>query len=235
MVTFRGTEIQDPRDLATDLNVEPTSMSSGLPGVLVHTGFLKTANLGIQALRVYLDRIKNDPNAEVMLTGHSLGGAAATIAAAQLGDLGVPREKISVYAFGAPAVGNGAFQRRYADLKVWRIDRPNDPVPKLLDNTITGFRHIGQEGILDSDQVTFDPPRRPGLIGRFLNGVRTLLGLFGLGRERNLSLADHRRDGYRAAIAQAGVAGQAVPAATVPLVAQPPQAAQPISGPLPTA
>ena len=62
-----------------------------------------------------------------------------------------------------------------------------------------------------------------------------LFGLFGLGRERTLSLADHLRNGYKGAIAQAGLAGQAVPAATVPLVAQPPQAVQPISGMLPTA
>lgn len=222
VVTFRGTELQDPRDLQTDFNFKYSRMSRELPNVRVHTGFLKTANLGIQALRVYLDAIRNDPNAEVVFTGHSLGGAAATVAAAQLSDMGIPRSKISVYAFGAPAVGDAGFERRYRDLNVWRINRPNDPVPKLLDNTIMGFRHIGREGTLDNNQVTFGPPRRPGLIGRFINGIRTLFGLFGVGRQRNLSLTEHQRGTYTGTLAAANVAGL-TPAqlAEAPIVAQP--------------
>lgn len=229
VVTFRGTELQDPRDIATDLNFKYTAMQ---PGVRVHTGFLKTANLGIHALRVHLDAIRADPNAEVVFTGHSLGGAAATIAAAQLSDMGIPSSKISVYSFGAPAVGDAGFERRYQNLNVWRVNRPNDPVPKLLDNTIMGFRHIGREGTLDNGQVNFGPPRRPGLIGRFINGIRTLFGLFGLGRERNLDLTQHLRGTYTGTLAGAGVAGltPAQLAASPPIVAQP---LTPISGMLP--
>lgn len=237
VVTFRGTEIGNPRDLATDLNFKYTNLNSALENVKVHTGFLKTSNLGIQALRPYLDRIRNDPNAEVVFTGHSLGGAAATIAAAQLTEMGVPSAKVSAYAFGAPAVGNADFERRYRDLNVWRVDQPNDPVPKLLDNTIMGFRHIGRQGMLENGQVNFGPPRRPGLIRRFVNGIRTLFGLFGLGRERNLDLNAHMRTGYTAQLAAAGTTGLTPDqlARSIPIVTQPAGAVAPIAGMLPTA
>lgn len=236
VVAIRGTEPRDPRDLATDLNFKYTPLSPELPGVKVHTGFLKTSNLAIQALRPYLKQIRNDPNSEVIFTGHSLGGAAATIAAAQLTDLGVPRAKVSAYAFGAPAVGNADFERRYRDLKVWRVNQPNDPVPKVLDNTIMGFRHIGRQGILENGQITFAPPRRPGLFGRFISGIRTFLGLFGLGRERNLDLNAHRRPGYTAQLAGAGVNGLTpdLVAGSTSIVTQPAAAVTPISGTLPT-
>lgn len=238
VVAFRGTEVQDPRDIKTDLNFKPTSMSPALRNVKVHTGFLKTANLGVEALRPVLEQLRNDPDAEVILTGHSLGGAGAVVAAAQLADAGVPRNKITAYTFGAPAAGNKAFVDRYGDLKVYRIDRPRDPVPKLLDNSLMGFRHIGKQGTLENGTLTFAEPRRRGFLGRIIDSIRSVLSLFGLGRNRNDSITDHQRPGYEAQLGGVQQPGGLTPAelaASTQVLAQPAQAVPPITAPLPGA
>ena len=51
---------------------------------------------------------------KVMCTGHSLGGAVATLAAHDIVTFcGVAPERISCYTFGCPRVGNHAFAAEY--------------------------------------------------------------------------------------------------------------------------
>lgn len=65
------------------------------------------------------------------LTGHSLGRAAALLAAARLYDEGLPQVK--VVTFGAPAVGNSAFNETYEPLlHVDRIVMAGDPVKGIF-------------------------------------------------------------------------------------------------------
>ena len=60
------------------------------------------------------------------MTGHSLGGAVALLAAARLYDEGA--SQIQVVTFGAPAVGNAAFNAAYEPLlQVDRIVMAGDP------------------------------------------------------------------------------------------------------------
>lgn len=66
----------------------------------------------------------------VYITGHSLGGAMAILAAYDIAGLGLWRS-MRVYTFGAPRPGNRAFARLY-DNKVpdtWHIMNYRDPVP----------------------------------------------------------------------------------------------------------
>lgn len=238
VVTFRGTEPNDPRDFQTDLNFRGTSMSAQLKNVKVHTGFLKTANLGVEALRPVLAQLRTDPNAEVVFTGHSMGGAAAVVAAAQMVEAGVPRNKISAYTFGAPAAGNRAFARRYRDLKIYRVERPEDPVPRLLDNAIMGFHHIGKRAVLDNGTLTFEEPRRRGILGRIVDGFRTLLGFFGIGRAKDLTFTQHRSGEYEAGLAAVNNTPGLSPAevaSSTRLVPQAPANLPPVSAPLPGA
>jgi hypothetical protein len=78
----------------------------------------------------------NYPRYEVLLSGHSLGGAAAVILKAMIEDRmvqsGVPdaRTKISAVTFGAPPVGDSEFARRYGS-RVIGINISGDPVPSL--------------------------------------------------------------------------------------------------------
>jgi hypothetical protein len=80
---------------------------------------------------------------KVVVTGHSLGGAMATIAAAYLRAAGLTCD---LWTFGAPRVGNGAF----ADFVTAqpglenRATDQDDPVPRLPP-LFAGFRHTSPE------------------------------------------------------------------------------------------
>lgn len=82
-----------------------------------------------------------------MLTGHSLGGALATIAAIVLPDV---KEAVT---FGCPMVGDRAFCEQYQklSLKTTRYVYRNDPVPWLPGTrlgywTVCNTTSIGCEG-----------------------------------------------------------------------------------------
>ncbi|KAF6035404.1 hypothetical protein EB796_006278 [Bugula neritina] len=75
------------------------------------------------------------PTAEVMVTGHSLGGAQAQLAAAHLVKDGVvSSDKLHVYTFGSPRVGDKDFAYGYDRLlgNSWRVTRKNDPIPLIV-------------------------------------------------------------------------------------------------------
>lgn len=98
----------------------------------------------------WLDRAS--PEA-VVLAGHSLGGALATLAAASLGRAG--RWVEAVITIGAPRVGRPAFAAAYAaqttgpdadplGAVTWRVVNPGDAVPAVPPTSL-GFEHVGEE------------------------------------------------------------------------------------------
>ncbi|SKA77915.1 Lipase (class 3) [Caloramator quimbayensis] len=72
-----------------------------------------------------------DPNYIFWITGHSLGGAIATIYSIKLFDeRGIDADKIFVYTFGTPAVGDKRFIETFDDkLNMFSIVNEYDPVP----------------------------------------------------------------------------------------------------------
>lgn len=122
---------------------------------LVHRGFLDYVQAALftdvlpaygsrTAGEVIADELRAHPTARIYLTGHSLGGAAAVLAAARLSDLGVPAEQLVVTTFGAPAVGNAAFARRYEGrFTLHRVVMSGDPMKDVLAAPL-GFRQFGE-------------------------------------------------------------------------------------------
>ena len=122
---------------------------------LVHRGFLDytQAALFTDVLPSYGDRTAGEvladdllahPSMRVYLTGHSLGGAAAVLAAARLSDMGVPAEQLIVTTFGAPAVGNAGFARRYEGrFTLHRVVMSGDLMKDLLAAPL-GFHQFGE-------------------------------------------------------------------------------------------
>lgn len=122
---------------------------------LVHRGFLDytQAALFTDVLPAYGNRtagevlaaeLRAHPSMRVYLTGHSLGGAAAVLTAARLADLGVSSTQLVVTTFGAPAVGNAAFARRYEGrFNLHRVVMRGDPMKDVLAAPL-GFRHFGE-------------------------------------------------------------------------------------------
>ncbi|KAI8258457.1 Lipase [Colletotrichum sp. SAR11_239] len=93
-----------------------------------------------------------NPGFSVVATGHSLGGALATIAAAELRREGYPTD---IYTYGSPRVGNAAFTdfvtvQAGAEYRVTHVD---DPVPRLPP-IFLGYRHTSPEYWLSTGSTT---------------------------------------------------------------------------------
>ena len=58
---------------------------------------------------VLFNEILANTDTRVLLTGHSLGGAVATLLAERLVSMGIDKDRVPVITFGAPAIGNAAF------------------------------------------------------------------------------------------------------------------------------
>ncbi|MDY2638145.1 MAG: lipase family protein [Phascolarctobacterium sp.] len=119
----------------------------------VHSGFntyvdtvMRTSVLDDKGqLRGVFKAVAERSDAMMILSGHSLGGAAATLLSQRLLDLGMPPERLCVVTFGAPAVGNEAFANAYgARLRLLRITNTADPVPGSLQTFFGGYKQFGR-------------------------------------------------------------------------------------------
>ena len=103
--------------------------------IFVHRGFRDYADVVLSdglAERLKTSLEKN-PNAILYLTGHSLGGAVATIVAIRLADAGLSTAQVKVITFGAPAIGSHALAATYADkIDLTRIVMSGDVIKKSL-------------------------------------------------------------------------------------------------------
>lgn len=120
----------------------------------VHSGFNSYVDTVLRAAVVdsagawqgVFREVLNDENAYLVLTGHSLGGAAATLLGERLVSMGFPKEKLMVVTFGAPAIGNQAFADTYGtSINLVRITNTNDPVPGGLQTFFGGYKQFGEQ------------------------------------------------------------------------------------------
>lgn len=137
LLSFRGTE--NLGDWLANLNVWSTARGYGK----VHRGFLRA----FQVVGSELESLLNDLNGRpLLLTGHSLGGALATIAAAEWqGKIPIS----GVYTFGQPGVGKGGFPSFINDNydgKFYRFVNDDDIVPRVPPT----YRHVGKLFHFDS-------------------------------------------------------------------------------------
>jgi len=89
------------------------------------------------------DAVKQHPTYSVSVTGHSLGGAIAPFAAAQLRNEGL---NVALYTFGSPRIGGSAISS-YISTQAggnYRVTHYNDPVPRVPLLTM-GYVHTSPE------------------------------------------------------------------------------------------
>ena len=134
----------------------------------VHKGFNSYADLTLRMLLTsgsyeFLEQFRREKDACLLLTGHSLGGAVATIVGQRLIDFGFDPDRLQVITFGAPAVGNKAFKQMYgARLDLIRVTNSEDPVPLTLQAVLRNYRQFGEE-------VRFRIPRTFNNMNHFLH------------------------------------------------------------------
>lgn len=135
VVACRGTEPNDWNDVKADVNaVMVLAETVGR----VHRGFKQEVDdLWPQLEQV----IATDPR-NLWFTGHSLGGAMATISAGRCFLAHIPATPKAVYTFGAPRVGTRRYIN-YVDVDVTRWVNNNDIVPRVPP-TWLGYRHTGR-------------------------------------------------------------------------------------------
>ncbi|KAK1995838.1 lipase [Colletotrichum falcatum] len=119
----------------------------------VHSGFADAWN---EVKGEILDAVKAakaaNPSYAIVGTGHSLGGAVVTIAAAYLRLDGYP---IDIYTYGSPRVGNEAFTN-FVTIQPgaeYRVTHVDDPVPRLPP-ALFGYRHTSPEYWLSTGSGT---------------------------------------------------------------------------------
>jgi triacylglycerol lipase len=220
IVAFRGTE-----SIGNALTDAETALirHEAFPG-LVHLGFSHAADTVYPTVRVLLRAASR--GLPIWVTGHSLGGAMATLVAYRLAAEGFPVR--AVYTFGSPRPGDRNFRDAYP-LANYRFVNDNDLVPPLPLRWC--YRHAGDLKLLTHDGTLLEDysdwkDKKRELIRhakhvqrahRHIEDPPLKLGEFDW-------LADHFLDGYLAGIASllprvprrrhpdyAGVAVEAVP------------------------
>ena len=132
VLCFRGTEPTQMSDLAADLNAIP---DRGRIGGFVHNGFqTEVDKVWEQVHKEVVSKPKKKP---LFITGHSLGGAMATITASRL----QPVVK-ALYTYGSPRVGSKKFVEKM-HINHYRHVNNNDAVC-TVPFALLGYRHHTQ-------------------------------------------------------------------------------------------
>jgi hypothetical protein len=113
VLAFRGTESAAPEDAIADALILPKE-SKLFPDCRVHAGFLDR----FQVVHSQISKRLASVDGPLLITGHSLGGALATLAAAAFSD--IPATLIT---FGSPLIGDAAFARSVPNVAARPVQR----------------------------------------------------------------------------------------------------------------
>jgi hypothetical protein len=189
VVAFRGTETSPRRgprpdfrevflDIVADVDIRASVFGEGAK---VHRGFKEAVDEVWEGggLKEYVAGL---PSRTIWFTGHSLGAALATLAAARS-----PRLD-GLYTFGSPRVGDAGFAAAFARLlsergiEYHRFVNNNDvvtTVPLTALPPTVAFKHVGALKHIDAAGHVHDSP---ALFERLKDRVRGLLPVDSSGR-----------------------------------------------------
>jgi hypothetical protein len=188
-VAFRGTEAGKLLDLVADARFKLVPFGAAR----VHQGFLTAYESLRDAIGHWLGPADGK---RLVITGHSLGAAMATLLAAE-------REEAELVTFGSPRVGDPAFVDRFAGRAVRRYVDCTDGVTAVPPSLI-GYAHLAGERYIDhSGLVHPEPPTAEALAedrraGRMIYASRYAWKVW-----RNVlvrELADHAPVNYVSAV-----------------------------------
>ncbi|KAG0126301.1 Alpha/Beta hydrolase protein [Tuber indicum] len=140
-VSYRGT--QSLGNWFANVQIHWSDASVYCSSCKLHTGFHNAFRLAFPPILASVNSLRAQyPSYKLVVTGHSFGGALATITATEFRRLGYATE---LYTYGAPRVGNDKFclfvSRSSGN---YRVTHLNDPVPRLPPVAL-GYYHISPE------------------------------------------------------------------------------------------
>lgn len=141
VIACRGTEADEWNDLKADINAaHALAETVGR----VHRGFKKE----VDDLWPFLEKKLETNTKNLWFTGHSLGGAMATICAGRCLFSKINSSPMQIQTFGSPRVGNKRYIN-HAQIDYIRWVNNNDIVTRSPPVWM-GYRHTGKEIYLDS-------------------------------------------------------------------------------------
>lgn len=150
VVAFRGSH--ELANMVTDGNLVLIPLvSRGIEKnntALVHAGFLISYN-SVRAVVVHVvrDQLLAYPNYTVVISGHSLGGALASIAALSVKS-NFPSAAVRLFTYGQPRTGDAAYADLVEDIvgrnNIFRAVHTWDGVPTMVPETL-GYHHHARE------------------------------------------------------------------------------------------
>jgi pimeloyl-ACP methyl ester carboxylesterase len=151
-LTYKGTSTR--RDLASDFNALPTFTHALLPHLAgyLHRGFLEAFASTWPQVEAFLEAFaaKQGLTAAKLsytLTGHSLGGAQATLASLRLAELvDSPSTQLRQVTFGSPRVMSVAGATAFNELmgaRTLRVAENGVDIVTMVAPGFLGFKHVG--------------------------------------------------------------------------------------------
>lgn len=135
IVAFRGTDPGIWQNIVTDLDTKPSGPLN------IHQGFGEALGPIFDEVKEHLVAAQSAGRA-IFITGHSLGGALAALAALRTTSEITPT---AIYTFGMPRVGGTKFVEEYNKTLgaiTYRLVRGRDVVASVPMSGL-GFRHVG--------------------------------------------------------------------------------------------
>ena len=113
-IIFRGTEPSKLADILADLDIRKKRAKKD--DGYVHAGFQESLDDVWSDILIFISKYKHE---KIYLSGHSLGAALATLAAARL------EKCAALYTFGSPRVGGRKFVNANRNILHWRFINNN--------------------------------------------------------------------------------------------------------------
>ncbi|QKX57418.1 uncharacterized protein TRUGW13939_04530 [Talaromyces rugulosus] len=134
VLSFRGSRTQG--NWVTDFEYGQVPIYGICPGCYVHHGYYYAWGNFSQYIMPSINQLAAQyPRYHIIFTGHSFGGALATLGAVLEGTANRP---ISLYTFGCPQVGNHTFAQFITGNTAgngYRVTHSDDPVPRAFSTS----------------------------------------------------------------------------------------------------
>ncbi|MCH7606552.1 MAG: lipase family protein [Chloroflexi bacterium] len=166
VVAFRSTASDDgweaTLNVLTDIKAYPKKLSfiddsapdaKSYKNLKVHSGF---HNEYLRYRERILEYVSQQPEKDIYVTGHSLGGALAVLNAF---DIAAHTQRlVTVFTFGQPRVGGAKFRKAYEALvpDTYRVVLDGDPIARV-PGLFLEYEHVGKLLQFDSDGSQLPP------------------------------------------------------------------------------